>query len=1218
MPYSHLHVHTQFSILDGLAKIEDLLKIAEKNGQPALAITDHGNMYGAKKFLDTAEALGNKVKPIVGCEVYVAHESRFTKKGREDQSSFHLILLAKNLNGYHNLIKLVSKGFIEGFHYKPRIDRELLEKYHEDIICSSACLGGEVPQAIMKGNFEEARNVAKWYKHLFGPDYYLEVQRHETNIPGAAKDTFIKQQEVNEEIFKIASELDIKVIATNDVHFSRKEDGPAHDRLICINTNAFVTEEKRLHYTQQEYLKSTEEMSEVFSDHPEVLENTNEIVDKVEIYTLNHDPILPNFPIPKDFSCADDYLKFLTYEGAKKRYPNIDDKTRDRIEFELDTIKRMGFPDYFLIVQDFIIAARKMGVSVGPGRGSAAGSVVAYCLTITDIDPIKYDLLFERFLNPERVNMPDIDVDFDDEGRYKVFKYIEDKYGKDHVSHVVTFGTMATKGAIKDVARIEQLPLEEAVRLTKLVPTKKFQDKKEVEIDDPDNPGQKKKIKQDIEVKVKMKSCLKYVDEFKEAAESKDPILRDTIKYATELEGSIRQTGVHACATIIGRDDLTNFIPICMVKDKKNNTELMVSQFDGTLIESAGMLKMDFLGLSTLSLIKETLKNIKVSKGEDVDIDHIPLDDKLTFDLFSRGDTIGVFQFESDGMQQWLVKLKPTRFEDIIAMNALYRPGPMDYIPDFVDRKQGKKKIEYDLPEMEEILEDTYGITVYQEQVMLLSQKIANFSKGMADKLRKAMGKKKIAVMAKLKVDFFKGGEENGHPKEVLEKIWNDWKAFAQYAFNKSHATCYAWIGYQTAYLKAHYPAEFMSANLTKSIGNPDDIIKFMDDCKKKNIKVLGPDINESYTNFNVNKSGNIRFGMAGIKGIGSKAVDAIIENRVKNGAFVDIYDFVERMGTSVNRKGVEVLVGSGAFDSFEEVNRGSFLLEDQNGNQLIDVLLNYGKKFQEDNLSTQASLFGADDIETTKPALPIPPQLNMRDVLKTEKNLVGMYLSAHPLDRYSFEIQTFTDITLGELMKLPDQIMLDPSLFVPGKRYNVAGLVTASVLRQSRKNNRTWCMMTIEDYSGSVNLPLFGKDYENNMSYAQEGKALYLTLEIVPRYEYLSSDEKKKLSKEQIQARKPRSYDLKIREISLLSTIRETKVHELILNLPVTAVNKEFRKDFVSTLKKSKGKVKLSLYITDEDKNLHASFFSRKYKVDITSDLLEFMQRNHIQYKIS
>lgn len=1215
MSFAHLHVHTQYSILDGQSKIGDLIDTAVANSQPALAITDHGNMFGVKEFLDTVAKKEAPLKPIVGCEMYVAGNSRFDRKGREDQSSYHLIMLAKNMDGYHNLIKLSSKAYIEGFYYKPRIDHELIEQYHEGIVCCSACLGGEVPQAIMEGKPEEAERIAAWYKSIFGDDYYLEVQRHETDVPGAEKSTFEHQQQVNEVIFKIAEKLGIKVVATNDVHFVRKEDGPAHDRLICISTNSDFDDPKRLRYTQQEYLKSTEEMSAIFADHPEVISNTLEIVDKCEVLNLNHDPILPIFPLPEGFTDSNDYLHFLTYEGAHRRYgEDIPEATRERIDFELATIKKMGFPDYFLIVQDFIKAARNMGVWVGPGRGSAAGSVVAYCLTITNIDPIKYDLLFERFLNPDRISMPDIDIDFDDEGRYRVFKYVEDKYGKDHVSHVITFGTMATKSVIRDVGRIQKLSLDTTDRLAKLVP-RKVTVQKDKEIDDPDHPGQKKKVTESKDVDPTIKLCLEKVPEFKEAFNSGDQLVHDTLLYAERLEGTVRNTGVHACATIIGRDDLTNFIPLSTAKDKETGKDILVSQFEGSLIESAGMLKMDFLGLKTLTILKDAVENIRQSRGEELDINSIPIDDKETYELFSRGDTVGVFQFESDGMQKWLMELQPSRFEDLIAMNALYRPGPMDYIPDFVARKHGRSKIEYDLPDMEEYLHDTYGVTVYQEQVMLLSQKLAGFTKGKADKLRKAMGKKQIKVMAELKDEFFAGGLEHGHPEAILNKIWNDWEAFASYAFNKSHATCYAWVGYQTGYLKAHYRAEYMAAVLSNNLNNIDEITKFMDDCRRNGMKILGPDVNESYTKFTVNKDGNIRFGMAGIKGIGIGAVNSIIEVRKAGGPFKDIFNFMERIPyTSVNKKGVEALAYSGAFDSFPEINRGSFAMDAGKGETCLDLLLRYGSLYQKTAESMKNSLFGgADEVETVRPQLPVLHELDQIEMLKKEKELVGMYISAHPLDRFRFEVENFTTMSIPEWSAYVDEVSSSKEREAFEKDQYIAGLVSGVDIRPKSNGVGTICKVTVEDFKGSVTFTLFDKDYEAFSGFLRVHEFLLLRVYVAPRFNKVEDKNARGGKRFEISGGFP-----KIRAISLLANVRESMIKEMVIDVPLEAVDGEFIKSLKKAVRHNKGKSMLTLNVYDVEDKVNAEFFSRKYSVTAADDFLSFLRLNGLHYRIN
>ncbi len=1207
MSFAHLHVHTEYSVLDGMSKIKELIKQAVDNGQPALAITDHGNMFGVKEFVDTVAKMKAPLKPIIGCEVYVANGSRYERKGREEKNCYHLILLAKDMTGYHNLIKLSSKAYIEGFYYKPRIDHELLEQYHEGLICASACLGGEIPQAILEGDIDKAREIAKWYKSIFGDDYYIEVQRHETDVPGAPTDVFEQQEKVNEVLFRLSEELGIKTIATNDVHFVKKQDGEAHDRLICINMVRFVDEQDRVKYTQQEYLKTTEEMSEIFSDHPEVISNTLEIVDKIGEYKLNHDPILPVFPLPEPFTDSNDYLRHITYEGARRRYgEELPDSHRERIDFELETIKKMGFPDYFLIVQDFICAARNMGVWVGPGRGSAAGSVVAYCLTITNIDPIKYDLLFERFLNPERISMPDVDIDFDDEGRYKVFKYVEDKYGKDHVSHVVTFGTMATKSVIKDVGRVQRLALDMTDKLSKMVPNK-ISIKVEEEVDDPDNPGAKKKIQKDKDVDPTIRLCLEKEQTFKDMVAA-DELVAETLKYADRLEGTVRNTGVHACATIIGRDDLTNFIPLCTAKDKDTGKDILVSQFEGGLIESAGMLKMDFLGLKTLTILKDTVENIRKSRGIDLDVNEIPIDDPKTYELFSRGDTVGVFQFESEGMQQWLQKLQPTKFEDLIAMNALYRPGPMDYIPDFVDRKQGRKKIEYDLADMEEYLHDTYGVTVYQEQVMLLSQKLAGFSKGKADTLRKAMGKKQIAVMESLKGEFFEGGEAHGHPKDTLEKIWNDWAAFASYAFNKSHATCYAWVGYQTGYLKANYRAEYMAAVLSNNLNNISEITKFMDDCRRNGMKILGPDVNESYAKFTVNKEGNIRFGMAGIKGVGMGAVNVLVEERDANGPYTDIFNFVERLaGGAMNKKGMEGLAASGAFDSFEEINRGSLIIDMGKNETCADMLMRYGIEFQRSTQSMANSLFGgSDQVEIVKPMLPTKPQLDPMAVLNKEKELVGMYISAHPLDKYRFEIEHFTSVDIPTWTEMESQVSMTKDVSLCNKDQIIAGFISAVDVRPKKTGTGFICRVTIEDFKGSYTFTLFDKDYEAFKAFMEVNLFVLMTVYVAPRFK-----------KNEDGSREMYGTFPKIKQISLLGNVRENMIREIVVNLPIPKINEKFRKALKKHLHGNKGKTRFTIVPYDPETRLSAELFSRKYMVLVSDELMDFLRAEGLGFKI-
>ena len=1225
MSFVHLHVHTQYSILDGQASIASLFERAKELGMPALAITDHGNMYGVKEFLKVAKKFP-EVKPIVGCEIYVTRHYDHKLKDKDHRSYYHLILLAKNYEGYRNLMKIVSTGHIEGKYYeKPRVSHEVVEKYAEGLVCCSACIAGEIPRAIIAGDMKGAEEAVMWHKRVFGSDYYLEVQEHKTQVPGQSQEVYERQVVANEGIFALAEKTGTKVVATNDVHFTRKEDGPAHDRLICLTTNVFVDDPNRMRYTQQEYLKSEEEMLDIFYKHPETLANTLEVADKIEVYKIDKDPILPKFDLPEDFLKDIDsylekykdiidegrcdkngtergeefcrsvaYLCHLTYKGAQWRYgDNMTEEQAERIEFELKTICKMGFPDYFLIVQDFIAAARSEGISVGPGRGSAAGSAVAYCLKITNIDPIKYDLLFERFLNPDRINMPDVDIDFDDDGRYRVFQYIEEKYGKDHISHVITYGTMAAKSAIKDVARVSRLPIDESNRLTKLVPDRPF----EATITDADG----KKVTK--EFKPKLGNCLKY-GELRTELENGTEQIREVLEYAGKLEGCIRQTGVHACTMIIGRGNLTEYIPISIANDKLTGEEVWVSQYDGHYIEEVGMLKMDFLGLRTLSIIKECQANIKKRWGVEFDIEKIPIDDKETYELYSRGDTTSVFQFESPGMKEWLIKLQPTRFEDLIAMNALYRPGPMDYIPDFVERKQGRQPILYDLPEMEDILQDTYGITVYQEQVMLLSRKLANFTRGQADTLRKAMGKKIIDLLNSLKDLFLEGGQKNGHPKETLEKIWADWEKFAAYAFNKSHATCYAWVSYQTGWLKAHYPAEFQAANLTKNLSNMDEIKKIMDDCKKNGIKVLNPDINESDARFTVNKQGEIRFGMGGIKGFGDNIVRAILAEREENGLFADIYDFVERMSGVVNRKAFESLLHAGAFDSFG-ICRKQFMLPGKNGDMFIDTLLRYGELYRKDTMESSVSLFG--EVEEMKPERPeIPAMTVEEDILEKlqyEKELVGMYLSSHPLDRYQFELENFATCQLGEINTLVSECEMKKTKM----KVSVAGFVTKTEHINSQ-NSRPWSKTVIEDFGGSYELKLYGKDHEAYMSYLVQNNTLFIEGEI---------DEKYYVKPEDRAQGKTAPYGLKVKKIMLLGNVTDTYIKGFAINITTPMLTPQFRDALVGLIKKNKGSVPLSMFLYDPENKWNIEFLSRKFRVAVTAGFIEELENLHVRYTV-
>ena len=1224
MSFVHLHVHTQYSILDGQSAIEDLFNRADELGMPGLAITDHGNMYGVKEFFKFAKKHPG-VKPIVGCEVYVSNHYDHRLKDKDHKSYFHLILLAKNYNGYKNLMKIVSTGHIEGMYYKPRVSHEVIEKYSKDLICCSACIAGEVPRNVLAGDMDAAEKAIEWHKKVFGEDYYLEVQLHRTEVPGQSQEVYERQLAALEGIIELSRKTGVKIVATNDAHFVRKEDGPAHDRLICLTTNAYLTDQDRLRYTQQEYLKSEEEMAALFPDHPEFLSNTLEVLDKVERYEIDRGHVLPLFRIDEGFlKDIDRYLEkykeiidvgrcdkegndrgeafthsvaflcHLCYEGARRRYGDtLTEEQSERLDFELKTICRMGFPDYFLIVQDFIAAARRNGISVGPGRGSAAGSAVAYCLGITNIDPIKYQLLFERFLNPDRISMPDIDIDFDDDGRYRVFRYVEDTYGKDHVSHVITFGTMAAKSAIKDVARVSNMPIDESNRLTKMIPDKPF----EAEVVEDG-----KKVKK--EFKPKLSNCVKYLPELKNEYENGTELVKDVLKYAVKLEGCIRQTGVHACAMIIGRGDLTDYIPISVAADKATGEDVWVSQYEGCFIEDVGMLKMDFLGLRTLSIIKECLANIKKRHGIDIDIEAIPIDDEETYRLYGRGDTTSVFQFESEGMKQWLQKLQPTRFEDLIAMNALYRPGPLDYIPSFVARKQGTEKIEYDLPEMEEFLQDTYGVTVYQEQVMLLSQKLAGFTKGQADKLRKAMGKKQLDVLESLHDKFINGGKEHGHPVEILEKIWGDWRKFAQYAFNKSHATCYAWVSYQTGYLKAHYPAEFQAANLSRNLSNMDEIKKIMDDCRKSRIRVLNPDVNESDSGFTVNKEGNVRFGLGGIKGFGDNIVKAIIAERETNGTFTDLFDFTERMAGTVNRKAFESLIYSGAFDSFG-YSRSQYMLPCQSGDTFLDALVRYADQYRKDKVDSSNSIFG--EMEEAKPIRPEMPAMrgeeNEMEMLKREKELVGMYLSSHPLDKYSFEIENFTTGSVASINDLINSCEEAKKTM----KISVAGYISSSQTL-STKTGKPYSKTVIEDKEGSYEIALFGKDHENFMNYLQPNTAVFIDGEIGEKY-FRKPEDRKTMGDP--------PYGFKIKKIMLLGNVTETYVKGFSIRITTPMLNSDFRERLGKIIKKNKGTVPLTMYLYDPKTRYNIEFLSRKFQIAISAPFINDLKDMNIKYNV-
>jgi DNA polymerase-3 subunit alpha len=1239
-----------------MSTIPGLVDKASKNGMHAVALTDHGSMFGVKELFNYTKKKNGKVKgqisdlqkrlnaegisedekavllqnieeakqklfkPIIGCEVYVAKRGRLSKDGSEDRSGYHLVLLAKNKIGYHNLCKLVSTSWIEGMYYRPRVDHEILEKYSEGLIASSACLGGEIHKKVESGNLAEAEKSILWYKRVFGDDYYIELQRHKTDKPNADYSTYDKQMRQNEDLIKLARKTNTKILATNDVHFVEEEHGEAHERLICLSTGKDLDDPNRMRYTKQEWLKTPDQMLQIFADIPEALDNSVEIAGKVEFYDIDSNAMMPVFPIPESFATEEnyrsafteemlreefgdgfdrlggyekavrvkleaDYLRELTLIGATQRYgENIDAETMERIDFELHVMKTMGFPGYFLIVQDFIRAARDMKVSVGPGRGSAAGSVVAYCLRITDIDPLKYDLLFERFLNPDRISMPDIDIDFDDDGRGLVLRWVTEKYGKERVAHIITYGTMATKSSIKDVARVQRLPLAEADRLTKLIPDK-F----------PEGADGKSP-------KITIANCVKYVPELQAARNSSDQNLSSTLRYAEMLEGTVRQTGVHACGVIIGADDLTNLVPLSTATDKETNEEMLVTQYEGSVIEEIGLIKMDFLGLKTLSIIKEALSNIKKSRGIELDIDAIPIDDVKTYELFSKGLTVGTFQFESAGMQKHLINLQPTQFEDLIAMNALYRPGPMQYIPQFVNRKHGREKIEYPFPIMEKRLQDTYGITVYQEQVMLLSRDLAGFTRGQSDELRKAMGKKLVDKMEALKVKFMEGCEKNGFgPKAKLDQIWSDWAEFAKYAFNKSHATCYSWIAYQTAYLKAHYPAEFMAANLTRNKDDITEVGKFMDECKNLGMSVMGPDVNESDLTFTVNKDGNIRFGLGGVKGVGEGAVIAIVEERNKNGKFKSVFDFIERVNlTSCNKRAIESLALAGAFDDFTDIRREQFFVENSKNELVLESILRYGSKFQNDMAMTQNSLFGGlDAIEIAKPEIPYAPEWSPLEKLNKERDLIGMYLSAHPLDEYEFEINRICNTTTVDLKDLNS---------LQGKALKIGGMVT-NFRHGTSKAGNPYGILMLEDYVGGFEFALFGKNYIEFNKYMIKDLYLYINAVVQER----GADFKFK-KVENTNPDIPKELELKIQKIEVFSDVKEKLINTLTLTIPIQQLTMDFAVEMNDMVMNNKGNVNLYIQVVDENSTNKVMLFSRQHRIQINTSVYHMLKHANSQ----
>ena len=1233
--FVHLHVHTYYSILDGQSSIKKLVDKAIGDGMKGMAITDHGDMFGIKEFHDICNGVNKQrkkeglepFKPIFGCEMYVARRGDMhLKDTREDQGGYHLIVLAKNANGYKNLIKLVSNSWVDGFYSRPRTDHHELEKYHEDLIVCSACIAGEVPAKILKGDIAGAREAIEWHKRLWGDDYYLELQRHEVTDPTirANRDTFPLQQQANKVLIELAKEYGVKLVCTNDSHFVDKENAEAHDHLLCLSTGKDLDDPTRMLYTKQEWFKTRQEMNDIFSDVPEAMANTVEILNKVETYSLDADPIMPFFPIPESFGTEEewrqkfteqqlyeeftsdengenplppeegekkikklggydkiyrikfeaDYLAKLAYEGAVKRYGDpLSKEVDDRIRFELHIMKTMGFPGYFLIVQDFINSARdELGVMVGPGRGSAAGSVVAYCLGITKIDPLKYDLLFERFLNPDRISLPDIDTDFDDDGRGKVLKWVMDKYGHENCAHIITYATMATKNSIKDVARVEKLPLADSNALCKAIPDRL-----------PDVDGKTPKMN--------LTNAIKAVRELQEAEASNNPQMANTIKYAKMLEGTVRGTGIHACGFIICRDPISDHVPVSTADDPDfKGTKTNCTQYDGHVIESTGLIKMDFLGLKTLSELKEACANIKRTRGIDVDLDTIPIDDPKTYELYQKGQTIGTFQFESAGMQKYLRELHPTVFEDLIAMNALYRPGPMDYIPSFIARKNGREEIKYDIDCMEKYLKDTYGITVYQEQVMLLSRQLADFTRGESDALRKAMGKKKKDIVDAMKPKFIDGGVKNGHDPKILEKIWADWEKFASYAFNKSHAACYSWVAYQTAYLKANYPAEFMAAIMSRRRDQITEITKLMDECKSMGIATLGPDVNESYEKFGVNHHGEIRFGLGAIKGMGESAAQAIISEREKNGPYQTIFDFAQRVNLSnVNKKAFESLALSGGFDSFG-IPRESYFAVNNKGETFLDTLVRYGQLYQTEKAQAQNSLFGDfDDIEIATPAIP-KNDIRWSDIerLNKERELVGIYLSAHPLDEYKIILDNFCNAKCADLA--------DRGAALQDREDVTMGGIVTGIQQRFGKNNKPWGIINLEDFDGSGELVLFGEDWLNLNGKFIEGAAVYITGKMATRFQ--SSTQK----------------ELKVTNVELLQSLKERAIDRITISMNTDLLDKEVMSGVVADLNEiiysNPGKTQLFFQLRDSIGANHVLLRSKTCGVDVRHTLIDYIEK--------
>jgi len=1182
--YVHLHNHSQFSVLQATSRVSQLVGAAAQYQMPALALTDHANLMGAFHFIKAVKAHNQeaeqKIKPIIGCEFYVC-EDHLDKSRRDD--GYQIVFLAKNKNGYHNLAKLTSAAYVSGFYYVPRIDRKLIEQYKEDLIVLTGNTYGEVPSKILNIGDRQAEEALLWWHQQFGEDLYIEVMRHGEE----------GEDRANEILIQFSKKHQIPLIATNNTYYTNKEEANAHDILLCVKEGEKqatpIGRGRGFRYgfpNQEYYFKSQEEMKTLFQDLPEAVLNIESLIEKIEPFELARDVLLPKFDIPEEFQDSSEsdgnegenkYLRFLTYEGAKERYPELTDEIKERIDFELNVIANTGYPGYFLIVQDFIAAARSMDVSVGPGRGSAAGSVVAYCLKITNVDPIEYDLLFERFLNPDRVSMPDIDIDFDDEGRGRVMDYVIEKYGSNQVAQIITYGTMAAKSSIRDTARVLDLPLGEADRIAKLLPNIKLS-----KIFNSTDEELKGKLRTDEVLRV---------NEIKNLAEE-ESLSGETIQQAKVLEGSLRNTGTHACGVIITPDDITQFVPVATAKD----SDLYVTQFDNSVVEDAGLLKMDFLGLKTLTLIKDTVKLVKYKHGVDLNPDQFPLDDQKTYELFQRGDTVGIFQYESAGMQKYLKDLKPTVFADLIAMNALYRPGPLEYIPSFVDRKNGQEEISYDLPEMAEYLEETYGITVYQEQVMLLSQKLAGFSKGDADVLRKAMGKKIFALLQKLKPQFINGGKAKGHPEEVLEKIWKDWEAFAAYAFNKSHSTCYAWIGYQTAYLKAHYPAEYMAAVLSNNMNDIKQVTFFMEECRRMGLNVLGPDVNESFYKFTVNDQQAIRFGMGAIKGVGRGAVETIIEHR-KEQSYTSIFDLVKRIDLrAANKKAFENLVLAGGLDSLGEVHRAQYFNPDGDGITFLEKAIRFGAKYQENLNSSQTSLF-SDATNETYQDLSIPscePWSNLVR-LKKEKEVVGIYISSHPLDDFTHEMKHFMNISLNRLGDLNPLVNRELSL----------GGIVNDVQHLESRNGKGWARFALEDFTDQYEFRIFGEDYLKYRHFLVVNQFIRIRLMIREGW----------VNRETGKAGAPRMQYL---HFEMLQNTIESNAKKLTLQLDIHQLDQDQIETLQDNLKSYKGDKTLFFNIYDTDKKVKLMLNSKKQKVNITPDLLQYLDEKAWHYKLN